>query len=305
MHDVAIIGAGPAGITAAVYAARKKLRCVVFAKMIGGQAAWSGEVGNYTGYQYISGQDLAKKFEEHMKSFEVELEDNAEVSAVQKKEGIFVLKTGKDEFQAKSVIIATGRKPKLLKIPGEKEFRNRGVTYCATCDGPLFSGRDVAVIGAGNSALDSAIQMSSIASKVYLINRSGLFIGEGIRLEKLKAMKNVEILLNAKTEEIIGSKFVESIRLFYEGEEKVIAVGGVFIEIGSTPNLVLVKYDKDQLEVNEHNEIVVDSYCRTNIPGLFAAGDVTDVPYKQIVVAAGQGAIASLSAFDYITKLRP
>ena len=304
MYDLTIIGAGPAGITAAVYAARKKLNTLVITKNIGGWAATSSEVGNYPSYQFISGPELAKKFEEHLKSFELDLREREEAISIEKINNIFKVKTKKEEYESKTVIIANGRIPRELNIPGEKEFKNKGITYCATCDAPLFAGKDVAVIGGGNSALDAVIQLMKIAKKIYLINLTDKFICEEVRLEKARNSEKVEILENTETKEIIGDKFVSQMKVLKEGKEKILDVQGVFIEIGSVPTIIDVKTQDGNLKLNKGNEITVDQYCKTNIPGLFAAGDVTDVPYKQIIIAAGQGSIATLSAFDYLSKIK-
>ncbi|OIO63040.1 thioredoxin-disulfide reductase [Candidatus Woesearchaeota archaeon CG_4_10_14_0_2_um_filter_33_10] len=304
MYDLTIIGAGPAGITAAVYAARKKLNTLVITNNIGGWAATSSEVGNYPSYQFITGPELAKKFEEHLKSFELDLREREEAISIEKINNIFKVKTKKEEYESKTVIIANGRIPRELNIPGEKEFKNKGITYCATCDAPLFAGKDVAVIGGGNSALDAVIQLMKIAKKIYLINLTDKFICEEVRLDKARNSEKVEILENTETKEIIGDKFVSQMKVLKEGKEKILDVQGVFIEIGSVPTIIDVKTQDGNLKLNKGNEIIVDQYCKTNIPGLFAAGDVTDVPYKQIIIAAGQGSIATLSAFDYLSKIK-
>lgn len=304
MYDLTIIGAGPAGITAAVYAARKKLKTLVITKNIGGWAATSGEIGNYPSYQFITGPELAKKFEEHLKSFELDLREGEEAISVEKLNKIFKVKTKRDEYESKTVIIANGRIPKELNIPGEKEFKNKGITYCATCDAPLFAGKNVAVIGGGNSALDAVIQLIKIAKKIYLINLTDKFACELVRLDKARNSEKVEILENTETKEIIGDKFVNKIKVLKDKKEKLIDVQGVFIEIGSVPTIIDVKAQEGNLKLNKENEIIVDQYCKTNISGLFAAGDVTNVPYKQIIVAAGHGCIACLSAFEYLSKLK-
>ena len=303
MHDLIIIGAGPAGITAAVYAARKRLKTVVITKDIGGQAALSADIENYVGFQFITGLELVGKFEEHLKGYDdVTVVENDEVTCIKRIGEIFSVKTPTSEYMAKAVIIATGRKPRLLGVPGEKEFKNRGVTYCATCDGPLFAGKDVAVIGGGNSALDATLQLINIANRVYLININKALEGDEIMIEKVKNAKNiVEILNNTETKEILGSRFVEQIRIFADKtDDRLLDVQGVFIEIGSIP--VKELGECEGLQLNEYDEIIVNKRCETNIPGLFAAGDVTSVPEKQIIIAAGQGSIASLSAFKYISK---
>ena len=299
MYDLIIVGAGPAGITAAVYAARKKMNTLVITKNIGGYAAFSGAVENYIGYQFLSGPELAKKFEEHLKSFDVEIRENTEVLCVRKQDNHFNVETAKEDYKCLTVVVATGRKPKLLGVPGEVAFKNKGVTYCATCDAPLFAGKDVAVIGGGNSAMDATIQLMSIANKIYLINVNDNLAGDKTMMEKIEKSDKVEILNNAQTKEIMGDKFVNSIKLQVDKSvERILDVQGVFIEIGSMP----VKEPGCEVDTNEKDEIIVNRSCETNITGLFAAGDVTDVPEKQIIVAAGQGAIASLSAFKYLSK---
>ena len=303
-YDVAIVGAGPAGITAAVYCARKKLKTLVISKDIGGQAALSSDIENYTGFQFITGTELAKKFRQHMESFDdIDVKLGVEVICIDIDGKYFDVNTSKEKFRAKTVILATGRKPKLLGVPGEAEFKNKGVTYCATCDGPLFSGRKVAVIGGGNSALDACLQLTLIAEKIYLININAELNGDEILKEKVMNSENIEVLNNTATVEITGTKFVDGLRILVDKEnERKLEVAGVFIEIGSVP--VKEVGQCEGVELNESNEVRVNSRCETNVSGLFAAGDVTDVPQKQIIVAAGQGCIASLSAFDYIMKNR-
>jgi len=296
MYDLIIIGAGPAGITASVYAARKKMDLLVVTKDIGGQAAWSGDIQNYTGYQFISGPDLAAKFEEHMRKFNIALKENEEVIEVEKKDDIVYVKTNKDLYQAKTTIIASGKRSRELNVPGEKEFKNKGLTYCATCDGPLFSGKDVAVIGGGNSALDATLQLIKIARRIYLINNTSSLGGDAIMREKVESAKSVTILNNARVTEISGQIMVKGIKIKKHDKDEVLPVEGVFVEIGLIPNSdFAIGIEKNQL-----GEIKVNCRNETNIPGIFAAGDVTDVPEKQIIIAAGEGAKASLSAFHYL-----
>jgi thioredoxin-disulfide reductase len=300
MYDITIVGAGPAGITAAIYAARKKLKVLVLTKDIGGQAAWSSDISNYTGFQFITGPDLAEKFREHLGDFEIELKEGTEADCIIKKDNVFHITTKeKEKFESKTVIIATGRKPRRLGIPGEDEFKNKGVTWCATCDGPLFSGKDVAVIGGGNSALDSVLQLIPIAKKIYLVNINEKLMADQVMVQKAEAADNVEIINNARSKEILGDTFVQSLKMMVGEEERTIDVQGIFIEIGSVPvNKVAICQDA---KLNEWGEIVVNERCETNVPGLYAAGDVTNVPEKQIIVAAGQGCIACLQAFKYLS----
>lgn len=297
IYDLIIIGAGPAGITAAVYAARKKMDILVITKDIGGQASWSGDIQNYTGYQFISGPELAVKFEEHMRKFDFEIKENEEVKELILRKGTFLVKTDKDNYQTKAAIVASGKKSRELGVPGEQEFKNKGLTYCATCDGPLFAGRDVAVIGGGNSALDATLQLIKIANRIYIINFTDNLTGDGIMQEKIRADKKVSIFNNSRVKEILGDSFVQAIKIEEDKEEKTLDVQGIFVEIGLIPNSDFAV----DLEKNERKEVVVNQRNETNIPGVFAAGDVTNVPEKQIIIAAGEGAKAVLSAFRYLS----
>ncbi|MBI5124253.1 MAG: FAD-dependent oxidoreductase [Candidatus Omnitrophica bacterium] len=298
MYDLIIIGAGPAGITASVYAARKKLSLLVITEEIGGQTAWSGDIENYTGYQFITGPDLASKFEEHMRKYGIALKENEEVTEVKKTGDVVTVRTKKDSYEAKTLIIASGKRSKELSVPGEKEFKNRGLTYCATCDGPLFADKDVAVIGGGNSALDAVLQLERIARRVYLINIVSRLTGDPIMIEKAQVSSKVSIMNNARVLEVIGDKMVSGIKVQLGGKAQDLSVQGVFIEIGLIPN----SHFAPDIDKNSFGEIRVDYHNRTNVPGIFAAGDVTDVPEKQIVIAAGEGAKAALGAFRYLTQ---
>jgi len=298
IKDLIIIGAGPAGITAAVYAARKKLNFSVLTKDIGGQAAWSGDIENYTGYQFITGPDLALKFKEHLEKFEFDLQEGIGVNKIERNNQLFDVITSRSErFSTKTVVVASGKSPRFLNVPGEIEYKNRGITYCATCDGPIFSNKVVAVIGGGNSALDAALQMIRIASRVYLINITDKLTGDPAMQEKIIAAKNVEILNNTKVLEIYGGKFVRGMKVETMGKVREIQLEGVFVEIGSVPNSDII----DFVDKNQFQEIVVNCTNETSVPGVFAAGDVTNVPEKQIIVAAGEGAKATLAAFRYLS----
>ena len=301
MYDLITIGAGPAGITAAIYAARKKMNFLVITKDIGGQTTLSSDIENYTGYQYITGIELTGKFEEHMREFDIELRELEEVVGIEKVDDTFRVKTKKNVYETRTVIIASGAKPRTLNIPGEVEFKNRGVTYCATCDGPLFADMEVAVIGGGNSALDATLQLINIASKIYLITINPTFRADKIMFEKVKGSSKVTILYNTRTLEVIGEKMVKGLRVETKGEQRTLNVQGIFIEIGYVPNSDMAS---NLVKCNERGEIIVDNYNRTNVPGVFAAGDVTNVPQKQIIIAAGEGAKACLSAFEYLSKLK-
>ena len=225
-----------------------------------------------------------------------------EVKCVGKDGDKFTVKTADAEYESRAIIIASGRRPRTLNVPGEREYRNRGVTYCATCDGPLFAGKDVAIVGGGNSALDAAMQMLPIAGKIYLIDNADHIIGDPVVLEKVKASPKVEILRKTEVREIFGERFVNGMRVYSKEsmEERTIPVEGVFVEIGSLP----AWNPECNIKLNEKGEVVVNERCETNVEGVFSAGDVTSVPEKQIIVAAGQGCIACLSAFKYLSKKR-
>ncbi|MFA5090535.1 MAG: FAD-dependent oxidoreductase [Candidatus Omnitrophota bacterium] len=298
MLDLIIIGAGPSGITAGVYAARKKIDTLVITRDVGGQAAWSGDVENYTGYQFISGPELAAKFQEHMSGYNIPVRENESVTSLDVKGKAVSVVTDKSEYAARTVIIASGKRTKELNVPGEQEFKNRGLTYCATCDGPLFSGREVAVIGGGNSALDAVLQLIRIARRVYLININSSLNADEIMCKKAGESSLVTILNDTEVTAILGDKMVNGIKIKRQGREEVLALGGVFVEIGLIPNSEFAK----GLKKNELGEIKVNPRNETNLPAVFAAGDVTDVPEKQIIIAAGEGAKAALSVFSYLAR---
>ncbi|MCM8790912.1 MAG: FAD-dependent oxidoreductase [Candidatus Omnitrophica bacterium] len=300
MYDLIIIGAGPAGITAAVYAARKKMNFLVITRDIGGQAAWSGDVENYTGYQFVTGPELVSKFEEHMRKYRIDIKEGEAVVDLEKSGEIVKVKTNKSFYDSKAVIIASGKVSRDLGVPQEAHFKNRGLTYCATCDGPLFAGKDVAVIGGGNSALDAALQLIKIANKVYVINNTPRLGGDPVMKEKVEASPVVKIYNDSKVVAINGDKMVTGIRISKYGNEEDISVQGIFVEIGLIPNSSFAKI----VERNQAQEIKINCRNETSVPGIFAAGDVTDVPEKQIIIAAGEGAKAALAAFKYISQQR-
>ncbi len=297
MFELIIIGAGPAGITAAVYAARKGIDFIVISKDVGGQTAWSGDVENYTGYQFITGVQLTEKFEEHMRQFGVRLKVSEAVKKVEQKGGIISVVTDKNTYQTKTLIIASGKQPRLLNIPGEVEFKNRGISYCATCDAPLFKEKDVAVIGGGNSALDATLQLIKIASKIYLININTQLGGDAIMRQKVESSGKASVFNSAKIKEISGDKFVKAIKIEKDNKEIILNVQGVFVEIGSNPSCDFI----DFVEKDKYGEIIIDAENKTNVEGIFACGDVTNVLEKQIIIAAGEGAKAVLSVFRYLS----
>ena len=300
IYDLVIIGAGPAGITAAVYAARKRMNFIIVTNDIGGQTAWSGNIENYTGYQFITGPELTGKFEEHMRNYNIAVKENEPVININKNDDIIQVKTSKCQYESKTLIIASGKVSRQLNVPGEKEFKNKGLTYCATCDGPLFSGKDVAVIGGGNSALDACLQLINIARHIYLINITPKLGCDAVMREKVEMSDKVTILNDSQITAVLGDAMVKGIKVKHQGEEKSIAVEGVFVEAGLVPNTSFA----GKLDKNENGEIKINCRNETNIPGIFAAGDVTDVPEKQIVIAAGEGSKAALAAFKYLSQKR-
>lgn len=305
IYEIIIIGAGPAGMSAAIYACRKKLSTLILSKDIGGQTAKSWEVENYLGYSLISGVELSEKFKEHLDQFEcVDFKLGAEVIKLKKISKVFeiITKTG-EKYQGKTVIIASGKNPRQLNVPGEKEFWGRGLTYCPTCDAPLFKDKVVAVIGGGDSALKATYQLTKIAKKIYLLVRDEKFRKDldKILLENTTASDKVEVIFNTSTIKISGDKFVKALE--YENlatkEKKKLEVQGIFVEIGSIP---AVEFCKNLVKLNQGNEIEIDEHNMTSVPGIFAAGDVTKVIEKQTIIAAGEGAKAAIAAANYLSR---
>lgn len=300
MYDLIIIGAGPAGMTSAIYAARKKMDFLVITRDIGGQANWSGAVDNYTGYQLITGLELMRKFEEHMRRYEFPLNENERVLSMRKEGHSLRVRTEKTEYEAASVIIATGKCASELNVPGEAEFMNKGLSYCATCDAPLFVDKDVAVIGGGNSALDAALQLARLARHTYIVNKSPELTGDPVMREKVAAHPAVTVMNGAELTEILGEKMVSGMRVRNREKDEYTPVQGIFVEIGLKPNSAILA----DVRKNELGEIIVNRSNETSIAGVFAAGDVSNVPEKQIIIAAGDGAKAALGAFRYVARNR-
>jgi len=297
INDVVIVGAGPAGLTAGVYCARKMLKTVIISENIGGQALESWAIENYMGYRMVTGEELMKKFEEQVRTLNIRLELDR-VTAVAREENLFIVKTISDsEVKAKALILTQGNRPKKLGVANEEQYLGRGLSICATCDGPLYKGKKVAVVGGGNSALQTAIEMSGLAASVDLIVRSTIR-ADPVSVEKLKTKKNITVHLNTQVTGIEGGRFLSAVTVKDEsGKEQRLELDGVFIEIGWLPNTDMVK---DLVDLNGKKEIVVDCNGRTSVPGIFAAGDVTSVRSKQIIIAAGDGAKAALEAFEYL-----
>lgn len=316
IYDLIIVGAGAAGLTAGIYASRRALSTLIISPDIGGQAALTNDVENYPGHGLVSGFDLMARFKESAEKFGCEIVIDEVTGIVigenftpppteeTKGEKLFIVSTATGAVrQSRAVILAFGLTPRELLVPGEKEFRGKGVSYCATCDGPFFKGKEVAVAGGGPSALDAALYLSKICTKVNLVHYRDSFRGEKALEEKVREKKNIEIRLQQKIIKIEGDSRVKSLDIesvVRVGEKKQIAVEGVFVEIGYVAK---TKWLGGLIRLNERNQIIIDQANRTNVLGIFAAGDVTTIPYKQIVVSAGEGAKAALEVYKYIQTM--
>ncbi len=277
MYDLMIIGAGPAGMTAAIYASRKRMDLVVVSENVGGQTLWTDCVENYPGFTCIKGADLVSKFEEHIKSFNIRMEFGRVERLSKTSEGFSASLEDGRIIESKTCVVASGKSPRTLGVPGEKEFLGRGVAYCATCDAPLFAGMNVAVVGGGNSGAGAAIQLMQICPKVYLIEFADNLKADEILQDKMRASGNVEFITDTEPVEIFGDNFVTGLKIrnLKTQEERILDVQGVFVEIGLVPNSSFVE---GLLRLNARGEIPVNCGAGTEIPGLFAAGDDTDVP---------------------------
>ncbi len=290
MYDLAIIGGGPAGVSAGVYAARKRLRTIIITESFGGQSTDSMGIQNWIGTIEISGPDLGKALEAHLRSYAehtVDIKTNERVVSVKKDGEGFEIITRENLYKTKTVLVATGSNRRKLDVPGAKEFENKGITYCASCDGPVFAGLDVAVIGGGNAAFESAAQLLAYTKSVTLINRSDCFKGDEMTVEKVLSHPNMRSIKNAILKEIKGEKFVNS--LVYEDaithEINTISVSGIFVEIGLIPTTDFVK---DLIPLNKYGQIPVDpKNQRTEVLGVWAAGDCTDGLFHQNNIASG------------------
>lgn len=304
IYDVVIIGGASAGLTAGIYAARKKLNAVILAKQIGGQSLLAERIENFPGLESISGKDLIDNMRKQVEKYGVPIREDAEVESIKKKGEEFEVRLRNLEvgLRARAIIIATGKNYRQLDIPGAKKFENKGVSFCTTCDAPFFEGKNVAVIGGGNSALNAVLDLVKYANKIYVLARGPKIKGDELLQEKAKQSGKVEFLVNAELKEIEGNAFVE--KIIYKdkktGDEKELKVGGVFVNIGWVP---ATEFLKDFVDLNKEREIIINSRTNeTSVKGIFAAGDVTDIRYKQCVIAAGEGAKAALSAANYLAS---
>jgi len=301
LYDVLIIGGGPAGINAAIYAKRKGLKTGLISKRTGGLLLDTAAIENYLGFASITGVELTEEFKTHLDSVKVPVANEA-VKSIKVNDTIKELILDDDSvYQSKSIIIATGRKPRKLNIQGEDQYAGRGVTYCAICDAPLFMEQDVVVAGGGNSAVEAVLDLAKIANSVTLVHRSQLRADQ-ILMDEMAKLDNVEIKLNTQILNITGETLMDKIEVLNRetNESYGIKARGLFVEIGYLPSTSMFK---GILDLNEIGEIIVDQYGQTNIKGDFAAGDVTEMPYKQIIMAAGEGAKCALAANDYLNTL--
>ncbi len=300
--DVVIVGAGPAGLSAGIYAQRKGLKTIVIGSSIGGQVNDTSSVENYPGFSSISGEALSHMFYDHAISLDLSVIKDTKVIEIsnQGKAKLVVLEKG-NAIRAKTVVIATGSTHRTLGVKGENRLAGKGVVYCAICDGPLFQDREVIVAGGGNSAVEAAIDLSKIAKKVSLVHRS-LLRADQILIDRMNDLDNIDVYLETQILEVLGENRVKGVRVKNKNTqvERDIQADGVFVEVGYTPNTSLVN---GFVEMNDRGEILTDTKMQTNVPGIFAAGDVVEGHYKQIVIAAGDGAKAALSASEYINYL--
>jgi len=300
LYDVLIVGGGPAAMTAAVYCMRKGVSTGLVTERFGGQIAETSSVENYLGFTYIEGLQLVERFTDQVKQFPIAVIEGSRARALAVDGPVkrVTLENGAT-LQARAIVITTGKHWRRLGVPGEAELTGRGVAYCSTCDAPLFAGKSVAVVGGGNSGVESAIDLARIAERVTLVQFLDALTADRVLVDALAGFANVEILFHHEVTRINGTGAVQSIavRDNATGAERDLPVSGIFIEIGLSPNS---NFARGALELNEQGEIAVDCACRTSAPGVFAAGDVTTVPFKQIIIAAGEGAKAALSACEYV-----
>lgn len=316
IYDCLVLGAGASGMAASIYLSRYKLEHIIFGEIPGGQFVDATVVENYPGFISISGPDLVQAFREHVESYGVKIHQER-IGEIKKDGEIFVAKDGAgNAYRAGSILLALGARHRLLNVPGEDKFLGKGVSYCSTCDAPLFKGKDVAVIGGGDSAVTAAIHLASFASKVYIIHRRGEYRASPLEVAKMRSLPNIVEILNNNVAEIKGKDFVEQIVLANStelpttssgGPQNAVAVQGVFVEIGLIPASSLA----NALGVGQTEDgyIKVNAKMETNVPGIFAAGDLTllpgAIPFRQIVNSAGEGAVSAASIYQFLRNQQP
>ena len=299
-----IVGGGPAAVSAGIYAARKGLKTLLIAQNWGGQLNWTNLIENYPGFESITGPELVKKLVAHLKKYQgedLEIRERSEIKKIEAEKEQLVKVEADKVYQAKALILATGRNYKKLGIPGEKEFSSKGVSYCVTCDGPIFKDKKVAVIGGGNAGLEAALDLLDYASKIYLLEFLPQLTADEYLQKMVRKNSKINILTNVAVQEIKGEQFVNGL-VYQERDsqkEKEITLEGVFVGIGTRANSSPVK---NVVELNQEGEVKIDEKNRTSVRNIFAAGDVTDVSHKQIVVAAGEGVKAALNVYQYLCR---
>ena len=299
--EIIIVGAGPAGLSAGMYVARQNVSCLIISKDLGGQMNLIPKLENYPGTIMSSGQILAKTLETQYLSFKGELVYDT-VEKIDEYEGGFKIKTTRSEYKAKAIVLAPGKVPNMLGVENESEYFNKGIHYCTKCDAPFYQGRTTASIGVGSYLVESGLLLSRMASKMYLILKGSKLAGDKDLVATLENNKNIEIITQSSVKSISGNSILQQITIVdSSGSEKVLDVDALFIELGSKINLDYVKH---LVKINTKGEIEIESGGMTSHPAIFAAGDATTIPYKQIIVACGDGSNAGLSAFNYVEKLK-
>ena len=297
-YDLIIIGGAAAGLPAALYASRRQIKTLVITENTQGQTGTATTIENYPGFLKIPGMELMMKFEEQARASGAKIVYD-KVQTLTKKDDIFEIKGVGETYQAKAVIISAGKAPRTIDVPGEIELKGKGVSYCATCDGPFFKEKTIAVIGGGNTALEESEYLSKLAKKVYLIHRRSDFRAEENVVHHVKKIKNIEFILDAVPKKIIGETKVEAIVVenALSKKEKTINLDGIFVSIGYVPK---TEWIKGSVELDNYGQIIVNEKCETSTKGIFAAGDITNIRDKQTIIAAAQGVTAALSVYDYL-----
>jgi NADH-dependent peroxiredoxin subunit F len=296
MYDTIIIGAGIAGLTASIYASRKRMSFEIISTDVGGQFMVSGEVLNYPGITKTTGVEFSSKMEEQLKFNNINVIQET-IKEIKKQDKFFKVITNKKKYETKTVIITTGARARELGVPGEQEFKNKGITYCSICDGPLFAGKDVVVIGGGDAALEAVDFLKDIVSKIYMLVRDDKFTGHEYLIERINQNKKIKVIFNADTTEIKGTQFVESIKYTQKDKNKELKVQGVIVEIGRIPN---TEPFKNLLQLDNHKHIIINCQTNTSVPGIFSAGDCASGHEYQYIIAAGQGCMALIKTARYL-----
>lgn len=299
--DVLVVGGGPAGASAAIYAARKGIRTGIVAERFGGQVMDTLSIENFISVKKTDGPKFAASLEEHVKEYDIDVMNLQRAKKLEKKEFFELELENGAVVKGKTIILSTGARWRNIGVPGEEEFKNKGVAYCPHCDGPLFAGKDVAVIGGGNSGVEAAIDLAGLVNHVTVLEYNSELKADSVLQDRLRSLPNATVITNARTQEITGTDKVNGISYLdlQTGNVNHIELAGVFVQIGLVPN---TDWLGDFVERTQHGEIVIDQRGATNVPGVFGAGDCTNIPYKQIIISMGSGATASLSAFDHLIR---